>query len=67
MRIALKYRVKLWMTNFPYPWETGVDTSLAQTLLWVALALGLALAFRRKYLAHDNLYTDVTPGVSGPL
>jgi len=55
-----------WMTNFPYPWEGEVDISNAQTLLYAVAALALIIAFRRRYLGRDNLYTDVTPGIPPP-
>jgi membrane protease YdiL (CAAX protease family) len=54
-----------WMTNFPYPWETGIDISRAQTLLFLFFALMLGLTLGRRYLGRANLRTEVTPRSSG--
>jgi len=51
-----------WMTNFPYPWETGVDISAMMDLLTV-LAASLAVVLGRNYLGKAHLYTEVIPGI----
>ena len=51
-----------WMTNFPYPWETGVDISAMMDLLTV-LAASLAVVWGRNYLGKANLHVEVIPGI----
>lgn len=56
-----------WMTNLPYPWETGADISPMQDVLGVAIAVVLVLTLGRRYLGRRNLYTDLTPGTPEPV
>jgi hypothetical protein len=53
-----------WLSNIPYPWEPGAGVSIMQDVLIVAVAIVLILTLRRRYLGQENLYTDVTPGVT---
>lgn len=52
-----------WMTNLPYPWETGLDLSPVATPLWVAVAVGVGATVGRKYLGRDHRCTEVAPGL----
>ena len=55
-----------WMTNWPYPWETGLDLSPVAGPLWIGVAVVVALTVGRRYLGRAHLHTDVTPGVPAP-
>jgi hypothetical protein len=49
-----------WMTNWPYPWETGADLAPVAAPLWIVVAL-VVVTIGRRYLGRSNLQTDVLP------
>lgn len=55
-----------WMTNLPYPWETGLDLSPVAGPLWIAAALVVGATVGRRYLGRTHLHTEVAPGVLDP-
>ena len=50
-----------WLTNLPYPWESGGAIPLTQDVLTVLVALAVAVAFGRQYLGRENVVTRVSP------
>jgi membrane protease YdiL (CAAX protease family) len=56
-----------WLGNIPYPWESGPGISVMQDVLIVVAAIVLVLTLRRCYLARENLFVDVTPGIPEPV
>lgn len=53
-----------WMTNWPYPWETGRDLSPVAGPLWIGLAVGVALTVGRPYLGRAHRHTEATLGLA---
>ena len=50
-----------WLTNLPYPWESGGAIPLTQDVLTVLVAIVVAAAFGRRYLGRENVVTRVFP------
>jgi len=46
----------------PYPWEGGTDLTVLLTLTLSAAALVMAVTLGKRYLGHENLHTEITPG-----
>lgn len=54
-----------WMTNLPYPWETGEAIPLAQDVVTVGVAFVVAATLGRRYLGRRNLVTRIRPSTDG--
>lgn len=48
-----------WMTNLPYPWETGVDLSRITFGLWLGIAIALGVVGGDRYLGTRNQCVQV--------
>jgi hypothetical protein len=55
-----------WLSNIPYPWESGSGISIMQDVLMVLIAIIFILTLRDRYLGKNNLFTNVIPGIPEP-
>ncbi len=48
-----------WLTNLAYPWESTTTVPLAQDVVFVLVALFVAVTVGRRYLGREHLATTV--------
>ncbi len=51
-----------WLVRMPYPWKGGTDLTVLLTMALAAAALVMAVTLGKRYLGHENLHTEITPG-----
>ncbi|HOG17595.1 MAG TPA: hypothetical protein PLB96_09655 [Syntrophales bacterium] len=51
-----------WLVRIPYPWGEQADGMIVQSLGLAAAAVVMVVLLGKRYLGHENLHTEITPG-----